>query len=616
MLKTERLGNLEHFLECSSVPGSYWRLTRMPGVEELKSWIAENQDGYLAMYWNNPYGVHAICNGSFSISGYGESDISKNRMDALIRQLQKEPGYENVASKWYYPYPAVDFPVAIFSDGHLPDHGECDDNRYNFQDAAIELFDERIVTDKLLATDQYPLFAHAYMLVISLKGEELISLLPEYTRFSNERRQEMQIRTDVYKQRVVKSAFSHLSGGHIHNIAMMGSALSTSLSGLSVLGKPLVVNQLTNEREDAVEFSFAPGESMETLLDQMVQRGEGATAEKLLLNFVSRVRSLPQLVPFESSYDFRRWFGDVSADKIRTFDETGKENPVMSLPVTDIDMIPQNIIVSDQEAVLIDYEWTFTFTVPVDFVIFRFLYYFLEGKYRMMYKEPVFDELYKKAGFPENVRQNFLIMETHFQEYVQQAAAVLRNEYDMYGKPLIRRWQIQSMLLSSGGHEITVRYPSQHEETISSADVARSQQSPEGSRQEVYHYKIPVTESGEMILMLPPVRLLRIGILSVSGGRSKEQEFLANGDLLAGCVYCFETDQPKLSIDVSQNQTSYLMLSLEEIPASKDAYDEIRTAISDYKFLAENRDKQLEALKSSASWKLTKPLRSLRREKE
>ena len=73
--------------------------------------------------------------------------------------------------------------------------------------------------------------------------------------------------------------------------------------------------------------------------------------------------------------------------------------------MTDIDMIPQNIIISDTEAVLIDYEWTFTFTVPVDFVIFRFLYYFLEGKYRMMYKEPVFDELYKKAGFPENVRQ-------------------------------------------------------------------------------------------------------------------------------------------------------------------------------------------------------------------
>ena len=116
--------------------------------------------------------------------------------------------------------------------------------------------------------------------------------------------------------------------------------------------------------------------------------------------------------------------------------------------------------------------------------------------------------------------------------------------------------------------------------------------------------------------MLPSVRLLRIGILSVYGGRSKEQEFLANGDLLAGCVYCFETDQPKLSIDVSQNQTNYLMLSLEEIPASKDAYDEIKTAITDYKFLAENRDKQLEALKSSASWKLTKPLRSLRKERE
>ena len=192
---------------------------------------------------------------------------------------------------------------------------------------------------------------------------------------------------------------------------------------------------------------------------------------------------------------------------------------------------------------------------------------------------------------------------------------ILRNEYDMYGKPLIRRWQIQSMLLSEKGHAINVIYPSQHEETISSVQMERGNDAG-GSRQEVYHYKIPVTQTGEMIVILPTVRLLRIGILSVSGGRSREQEFLVNGNLLAGCVYSFENIQPKLSVEVSVNQSSYLMLSLEEIPSSADAYTEIKTAIEDYKFLAENRDKQLEALKSSASWKLTKPLRSLRGEKE
>ena len=342
-----------------------------------------------------------------------------------------------------------------------------------------------------------------------------------------------------------------------------------------------------DEAAAIAQFAYVEGESLESRLDLMVANGEASAAAKLMLNFVSRLRSLPTLVPFESSYEFRRWFGDISEDKIRCLDEAGNEIPVMSLPVTDIDMIPQNILLTDDKAILIDYEWTFSCAVPVDYVVFRFLYYFLEGKHRLQYKHPEFENLYRQAGITESVKQFFLIMETHFQEYVQQSAMVLRNEYEMFGKPLIRRWQLQSLLMGSTGHAITVRYPSQHEEVISSIPMDRSDLVDGKRREEVYHYKIPVTENGEMILILPSVRLLRIGILSVSGGRSREQEFLVNGDQMAGCVYSFENPEPKISVDVSTNQASYLMLSLEEIPVSKDAYTEISAAINDFKFLAD-----------------------------
>ncbi|MBO4337376.1 MAG: hypothetical protein J5842_04820 [Lachnospiraceae bacterium] len=618
MVKTERLGNLDHFLECIHKEGRYIRLTDLPDIQKLKSWFEDIDKGeMLVLCWDNPYGVHAICNGTFGQGNSSEANLSRIRLDLLISELKAEGGrYADLSSRWYYPYPTVDFPVAIFSDAHQPEAGECDDNRYNFQDASMELFDEREIIDRLLATGQYPFFAHAYMLVLSLGGEKETDLLPEYTRFSNERRGEMQIRTDVYKDRVEKSAFSILSGPHIHNLAMTGPKLAKALTGLSVLGKPVGINRLLEEKEGMAVFEFVDGESLETTLDRMVLKGEGELAARLILGFVDHIRSLPNLSVFESSYEFRRWFGDVDSSRICGFDETGKELPVMSLSITDIDMIPQNLLICEEEAVLIDHEWSFTFPVPLDFCVFRFLYYYLEGKYRTMYREPCFEDMYKKAGISESVKQNFLMMETHFQEYVQQSASVLRNEYDMYGKPLIKRWQIQSMLLSSGGHEIVVRYPSQHEETISSTDVERGVEQGSGTRQEVYHYKIPVTESGELILMLPSVRLIRIGILSVIGGRSKEQAFLVNGELLAGCVYYFETDQPKLSVDVSTNQTSYLMLSLEEIPISRDALGEIKTTITDFRSVAENRDKQLEALKSSTSWKLTKPLRMLGKEKE
>ncbi|MCR5282026.1 MAG: hypothetical protein K6E18_01540 [Lachnospiraceae bacterium] len=618
-MKTERLGNLEQFFEGIKLRGTYQNLHAMPTKDMVKKWLEELPvGGMLALYWNNPYGVHAICNGDFGIAQGDSAQLSKIRMMTMLEEIRMEGGaYAQLEGKWFYPYPTVEFPVALFSDDHLPQIGECDDNRYNFQDAALELFDEREAVDHLLQTGQYPFFAHAYMLVLTMDGEQSLKLLPDYTRFSNERRQEMQIRTDVYKDRVTKGAFTYMANQHILDLGDLAKKLESAIAGLSVIGQPIALNTITamDEAAAVAQFAYVEGESLESRLDLMVANGEASAAAKLMLNFVSRLRSLPTLVPFESSYEFRRWFGDISEDKIRCLDEAGNELPVMSLPVTDIDMIPQNIMLTDEKAILIDYEWTFSCAVPVDYVVFRFLYYFLEGKHRLQYKHPEFENLYRQAGITESVKQFFLIMETHFQEYVQQSAMVLRNEYEMFGKPLIRRWQLQSLLMGSTGHAITVRYPSQHEEVISSIPMDRSDLVDGNRRQEVYHYKIPVTENGEMILILPSVRLLRIGILSVSGGRSREQEFLVNGDLMAGCVYSFENPEPKISVDVSTNQAGYLMLSLEEIAVSKDAYGEISSAINDYKFLAENRDKQLEALKSSTSWKLTKPLRALKKEK-
>ncbi|MCR5419283.1 MAG: hypothetical protein K6E84_10235 [Lachnospiraceae bacterium] len=614
-MKTERLGNLEHFFESGPFKGLFIGMKDLPSKEYLADLLGMiDEKGVLALYWNNPYGVHAICSGEFGFSKEQEKELSRIRMDMQIELLrQSSETFSGIATKWYYPYPTVEFPVAVFSDSHFPDLGECDDNRYNFKDAALELFDEREMTDQLLKTGQFPFFAHAYMLVIA-KDAAVIEALPEYTRFSNERQEEMQIRTDLYQDRVVKSAFSHLSIPHINKLKEREAGLAASIAGLSVVGQNLRVNHLTmlDSQAGRAEFEFIEGESLEKRLDQMVERGESEAAAKLMLAFVDKIRNLPQLQPFESGYEFRRWFGDISNAMICRRDAAEEDLPVLSLPVTDIDMIPQNILLTGDEAVLIDYEWCFDFPIPVDYCIFRFLYYFLEGKYRQHYKLEAFEDLYEKAGFTEATRQNFLMMETHFQEYVQQAAAILRNEYDMYGKPLVRRWQLQSVLLNAKGHEITVVYPSQHEEIISSVPLDRGESS--GGRQEVYHYKIPITENGEMILILPNVRLLRIGILSVMGGRSKEQEFLSNGDLLAGCVYSFENVQPKLSIDTSVSSASYLMLSLEEIPASADAFGEIKGSIEEYRFLAENRDKQLEALKNSTSWKLTKPLRSLRKD--
>ena len=75
-----------------------------------------------------------------------------------------------------------------------------------------------------------------------------------------------------------------------------------------------------------------------------------------------------------------------------------------TLPVTDVDLVCQNILLDDS-AQIIDYEWTFTFPVPLEFVIFRFLYFYLEAKNRTCYQQPALAGLYEKAGITKEMRE-------------------------------------------------------------------------------------------------------------------------------------------------------------------------------------------------------------------
>ena len=54
-----------------------------------------------------------------------------------------------------------------------------------------------------------------------------------------------------------------------------------------------------------------------------------------------------------------------------------------------------------------------------------------------------------------------------------------------------------------------------------------------------------------------------------------------------------------------------MLLSIEEIRLSEPAFSELVQSIRELRFLVENREQQIEQLKNSASWKLTRPLRAV-----
>ncbi len=533
--------------------------------------------GKLIVYFDNPFGLHAFAGG---IQQAG-ADVGYPLLTELKAALTEN--HLEFYDKVYYPYPCVDFPSVFFSDERLPGKNECDDNFYNFETARMEAFDERSVTDRIVSAQMYPYLANAYMLILSKTPAKD---WPVYSRFSNERRADAQIRTDLYEGRVVKRAAGKEALGHVLAMQATAPLLEKSLQGITLLGKECAVNQVISASgsEQSVEISFVSGESLEQIFDKMTEGGKEEEVAKELLSFCEQLKNSPVLEDFTVTDRFKEMFGET--DNLQQYQWK-------SLPVSDIDLVCQNILISDK-AVVIDHEWTFDFPVPVEFLVFRFLYFYLEAKHRTCMENKAFSDIYEKAGITEEMREVFLSMETSFQHYVQSGAKVLCNSYDAEGKPVLTTGEIADQVEKLNG------------KTVAGAAAKRS---PEG----VYLYKLPQTADGETIILEGFDATGRTCVLRL--GTHAGITIETNGLHLGGLLYLFENEPVQVTLSGIEKAED-TEISVEEIEMSEAAVRELKTTITDMRFIIDNREQQIRDLKNSASWKVTKPLRALKGNKE
>lgn len=572
--RTNRTGNLMRMLDGDR--NRCVALTALPTSEQLSAMLSGCDR--LILHFDNPLSIHLFAQGRPAFAGAEQAEKIRRHLDQVV----KETG-QMMQSRWYYPYPNTEFPVALFSDDHLPSMGECDDNRYHFDGARLELFEEREAVDALTKAHLYPVFAHAYALVLSKLQEEL----PVYVRFSNERREDAQIRTLLYRDHVEKQAMTEQAIPHIARMAKLEEKLNALFDGVTLLDRRLQANHiLAAEKETgSMRFALVAGKSLEQQLDEWLAEGKGEAVADTLLSFAEQIRKLPGQSAFAETEDFCAVFGSLP---------DGLLQQLHTLPVTDVDLVCQNILLGDS-AQIIDYEWTFTFPVPLEFVIFRFLYFYLEAKNRTCYQQPAFAGLYEKAGITKELRECFLQMETSFQQYVQKGALVLRNSYDKEGKPVLAKEKLQEELAALSGIQVCVQYADGSEEKLS---VSRDENL-------IWHLVLTPEKEGEIILRLPFSGMLRLGC---------GQSFTANGVHLCGLIYSFDENAPA-TVKIAQPD-GQILLSIEEIRLSDAAEKEIKEELADLHFLYENREQQLEDMKNSASWRLTKPLRRLKGNKE
>lgn len=585
-----------------------------PKLQKLLSMLTKRGRLYLAV--ENPFSLHRMAgeaeeDGSF-FQAFLPGGFEKSKgMSLPVLMAQAKDAIERCGKEYslkvYYPYPDIQFPMAVYTDEYLPKAGECDENFYNFHHARFGFFDERQAVEQVVKAGAYAQFANGYLLEIAKEHTDIL-----YCRYSVERSFDKQIRTSILKgeneEKIVeKAAFEETANEHIKRLCRLEEALKSQLEQESFLGRTMSVNRIIKSGQvngkEQVSFSFVKGESLENYLDNYLNNGEFESCKKTLLGFCRMVKALKGQIPFEATGEFVRVFGETAL--------AGEaEEAIMSLPVTDIDMVCQNILLGEQ-ITLIDYEWTFDFPIPIDYLVYRVLFCYLEQKDRRALG--CFDndfDFYKEMGISPERKRIFEQMETHFQKYVQGDCRLLRDLYLEQGKPVVPMSALQKELTKAENNKVTVQYDKGQGFLEAGGFERILKQEEDGSGSFVLDLPNEASIQGVKITFGEENTMVRIGLLREDETGSKETTYETNGISVNPILY-FYKERPWISVNGLESgvRRLYVRFQIEKLP--EEFVGEAISSLSDMRQIIANREEQIANYENSTSWKLTKPLRML-----
>lgn len=354
------------------------------------------------------------------LENYPDGGVVRTFTRTGLEKLFANCGIEDYS--FYYPYPDYKFMTMLYSDEYLPERGELSNNLRNFDRDRMMLFDEKKVFDTVIEEGLFPLYSNSYLVVIGEKPDAM------YVKYSNDRRREYQIRTEIRpihlagmegRKEVPEIAGDYLpdqivvrkyplyeeAGNHIRDMDVAYKKLKERYVGSELkINRCKLVDRDEGEKTPYVELEFVPGFTLSELLDACLYKNDMNGFQKLFQKYLDIL-------------DFRS-----------------------EMPVADYDMIFSNILVSIKDVgkpfdalensvwTLIDYEWTFSRQMSKKELAFRALYcYMLEYDKRGSLD---FDHLMSELQITDNEAEEYREQERTFQRFVtgnQRSMVEIRN---------------------------------------------------------------------------------------------------------------------------------------------------------------------------------------------
>ena len=223
-----------------------------------------------------------------------------------------------------------------------------------------------------------------------------------YSKYSNERSRRFAIRTDILEEgtkRIVEKKALYPEGrDHVNNLARWYQILSEQYAQVGICCNRCALT------DDGAELEYLTGQTLEEFLDNLLQENKTDEAREQLMAYLNKIFSVCGQENFKVTDAFRKVFGDFLVSR-----------ELKGAGVMNIDLVCENLIMSEEPTVL-DYEWTFDFPVPVLFVLYRVIHYYV-GTHPM---RQVLDEqgLYEEFQIDRELQEAFAQMEASFQAYI------------------------------------------------------------------------------------------------------------------------------------------------------------------------------------------------------
>lgn len=201
---------------------------------------------------------------------------------------------------------------------------------------------------------------------------------------------------------VYKYAVSDASRAHINRIFDIYIKLTSIYKENVKVNKGILI-------ENGIKLEYLEGISLEEILDKAFLSGENNAAVELIKQYIDKIINVLPKIKFDITDEFKKVFGDISFDEkvINTLEATN---------VANIDAIFSNVIINNDIWNILDYEWTFEFPIPLNFILFRALnvYLYSSDRRRCLWNEGIME----KFGIDKNQQKLFAQMDFNFHKYV------------------------------------------------------------------------------------------------------------------------------------------------------------------------------------------------------